>query len=414
LFDVKQMSSRAKESQNMTPRLTLAITAVLVVAVTASMAGEPELASESRLPEFSWDTLPLYIHIRKADAFTEEELKFLASFPLITLEKTTGVRSSGSTDHGTIDAAVAIKKLNPRAKVLFYRNVFVHYGGYSFDEKLKNIEKPFLVDKRGKTRLVRGTHEGYDLSNPEVVDWWVDSATTVCNHRAIDGLFLDGNVKVLTSYLAGRLPAGKKAATIEGYHELMKRTRSGLPKSNLMIANLIRARFPDSGLKYMNYFDGSYLEGFTHSIGDVTEADYIAKGIEATQKAARDGKIIAMSFGLGESAAAADGIDDTRAKLNNLKGLEKRVDYLVGLFLVCAERHSYLCLHDGYAADTRRGRSLSRVWLKRFPQYDKPLGPPCGPAGRKGYVFSRQFEHATVTLDLEKRDAEIVWSSEGD
>ena len=397
----------------MIPRPALAITSVLLVAVTTSMAGEPERMSDSRLPEFSWDTLPLYIHIRKADAFTEEELKFLASFPLITLEKTTGVRSSGSTDRGTIDAAVAIKKLNPRAKVLFYRNVFVHYGAYSFDEKLKTIEKPFLVDKRGETHLVRGTNEAYDLSNPEVVDWWVDSATTVCSHRAIDGLFLDGNVKVLTSYLASRLPAGKKAATIEGYHELIKRTRSRLQESDLMIANLIRARFPDSGLKYMNDFDGSYLEGFTHAIGDVTEADYVVKGIEATQKAARSGKIIAMSFGLGESAAAADGIDDTRAKLDSLNGLDKRVDYLISLFLVCAERYSYLSLHDGYAADTRRGQCLSRVWLKRFPQYDKPLGPPRGPASRKGYVFSRRFEHATVTLDLEKRDAEIVWSSGG-
>lgn len=379
--------------------------------LTASLAFCDDPVPHSRFPEFSWETLPLYIHIRKADAFTDEELKYLASFPLITLEKTTGMQSSGSTDQGTIDAAVAIKKLNPQAKVLFYRNVFVHYDGYSFDKELNSLPQPFLVDKRGKSKLVRGNKEGYDLSNPDVVDWWVNTATTVCEHKAIDGLFLDGNIKVLTSYLASRLPAGKKAATIAGYHELVKRTRDRMQSTDLMIANLIRARLPDSGLKYMEYFDGSYLEGFTHPIGTVSEADYIAKGIEATQKAARDGKIIAMTLGLGESEADEDGIDDTRLGLESLTGLNSRVDFLIGLFLVCAERHSYLNLHDGYAVGTRRGRSLSRVWLRRFPQYDKPLGPPRGPAVRNGYVFSREFEHASVVLDLEKHEAEIDWET---
>ena len=88
------------------------------------------------MPEFSWDTIPRYIHIRKAEKFTDEELQYLAGFSLITLEKMTGVKSYGSTDAGTIEAAKSIKQINPDAKVLFYRNVFVHYPGYSFDNCL--------------------------------------------------------------------------------------------------------------------------------------------------------------------------------------------------------------------------------------------------------------------------------------
>ncbi len=383
----------------------------VVAAAMAAQGHELTARSDTRYPDFSWDTLPLYMHVRKADAFTDEELDFLASFPLITLEKTTGIRSSGSTDRGTLAAAEAIKQRNPRAKVLFYRNVFVHYPGYSFDEDLADIPEAFVVDRRGRKDLVRGDTAAYDLSNRGVVDWWVETAVDVCTSPAIDGLFLDGNIKVVSPYLADRLPPGKKQAIVDGYGQLVRKTRVALPASDLMIANMLRARLDDAGRGYLHSFDGSYIEGFTLPIGTVSEADYVAKGIEAVQQAARSGKIIAMTLGLGESAAAADGLDDTRAKLDDPADVDARVDYLVALFLVCAEPHSYLFLHDGYAVDTRQGECLSRVWLKRFPHYDRPLGPPRGPATRRGYEFSRSFAHADVTVDIEKRQATIDWLS---
>ena len=55
-----------------------------------------------RLPEFSWDTLPLYIHIRKREKFTDEELQYLAGFPLITLEKTCLLYTSPSPRDATL------------------------------------------------------------------------------------------------------------------------------------------------------------------------------------------------------------------------------------------------------------------------------------------------------------------------
>jgi hypothetical protein len=387
-----------------------------LVALTAMLGGvvasaaEPAQHHEERFPDFSWDTIPLYMHIRKATAFTDKELDYLASYPLVTLEKTTGLHSSGSTDEGTLVAAKAIKERNPRTKVLFYRNVLVHYGGYSFDDRLERITEPFLVDKRGNTRLVRNTTEAYDLSNPQVVEWWVDTALSVCRHEAIDGLFLDGNIKALTSYLARQLPQGKKEAVAAGYWDMIERTRKGIPPQDLLIANMIRASyFPDAGLRYMKSFDGSYIEGFDVVVGQMTEAELVAKGIAAVQQAARDGKIIAMTLGLGDSAADATKIDDTRGRVDKPEAMEERVNYLISLFLVCAERYSYLSIHDGYSADVRRGECQSKVWLKRFPQYDKPLGPPLGPATREGFVYTRRFEHVDVMVDLETKKARLDW-----
>lgn len=394
--------------------VSLLATLVAVLGGAVALAAEPVPAGDPRFPDFSWDTIPLYMHVRKATAFTGEELKYLASFPLVTLEKTTGHRSSGSTDAGTIAAAKAIKERNPRTKVLFYRNVLVHNGGYSFDDTLSQIPHPFLIDRQGNARLVRNTCEAYDLANPKVVEWWVETALSVCQHDAIDGLFLDGNIKALTPYLARQLPADKKEAVTAGYRDMIRRTRAEIPTSDLLIANMIRAAyFPDAGLSLLESFDGSYIEGFDVVVGKTTEAELVAKGISAVQQAARDGKIIAMTLGLGESAADATKIDDTRAGVEELAAMHERVNYLIGLFLVCAERYSYLYLHDGYSADLRRGECESKVWLKRFPQYDRPLGAPLGPATRDGLVYIRRFEHVDVMVDLETKQATLQWRPPG-
>ena len=362
------------------------------------------------MPAFSWDTLPLYIHVRKATKFSPEELKHLASFPLITLEKTTGVKDYGSTEAGTIEAAKAIKTINPAAKVLFYRNVIVHYSGYHADEQLNSIPNAFLVSTKGTQKLVRNTNKAYDLSNPRLREWWIEAATKTCNHPSVDGLFLDGNVKVLSSYLKRTLPAGKKEAIVDGFDEMMRATRKATNPGKLIIANILRARFDNGGLEFMDYFDGSYLEGFEHAVAGINQADYLAKGIATAQTAARQGKIIAFTLNVGQ-ATMSDDIDEVHGHLKNFESIDQgRVNYCIALFLVIAEQHSYLCLHDGYDINPRRRKPTSNaLWLKTLPEYQKKLGKPQGLATKNGYRYSREFEHASVELDIEAGKADIKW-----
>lgn len=373
----------------------------------------PDSSSVSRMPAFSWDTMPLYVHVRKSEKFTDEELQYLAGFPLITLEKMTGAESYGSTDAGTIEAAKAIKQINPSTKILFYRNVFVHYRSYSFDDQLDNIPGWYLQTKRGDDKIVRGKSRGYDTSNEALRKWWVDSAVEVCQSPHVDGLFLDGSIKSLTSYWKKQLPQGKKEETVKGYHDMMTATRNALGPEKLMVANIIRARFPNSGLEYMHYFDGTYLECFTKPNGTkLSKQDYLAKGIEATQTAARDGKIVAMTLGLGENGVSDD-VDETHKRVDDLSAISREdLHFKLALFLICAEKHSYLFLHDGYCVDTRGRKKIcqSGLWLKPLPEYQKPLGPPKGSAVKKGYIYTREFEHASVWLDIENSRGKVTWN----
>ena len=112
-----------------------------------------------------------------------------------------------------------------------------------------------------------------------------------------------------------------------------------------------------------------------------------------------------MSIGLGRAALQGLKIDDSRQRLTRGANTQPRLEYCLALFLICAEKYSYVYPHDGYDVNNNR----SAVWLKRFAEYDKALGPLKGPATRKGTTYTREFEYASVFLDIEKEEAKITW-----
>jgi hypothetical protein len=45
-----------------------------------------------------------------------------------------------------------------------------------------------------------------------------------------------------------------------------------------------------------------------------------------------------------------------------------------------------------------------------YPEYSKPLGPPNGPAVKNGYIWTREFAHASVYVDVRSRYAsKVTW-----
>ena len=194
---------------------------------------------------------------------------------------------------------------------------------------------------------------------------------------------------------------------------MMEDTRKMLGPQKLMVANILRARFPDSGLSYIKVLDGSYIEGFEGAVG-MSKKDYVAQGIRDFQKAARQGSIIAYTCGLGGNQQDADETPRSAARNNNpvsnpvRRGgdVKSRFNYQLAIFLICAEKYSYFDLKDGYDAKT------SKTWMTHPADYDRPLGPPKGPAVRNGYTYTREFEYANVFLDIEKEEAEITWKED--
>ena len=290
---------------------------------------------------------------------------------------------------------------------MYYRNVIVHYGGYAANSSIEDIPGAFLVGRNGNDKLIRNRLQAYDLTNKALRDWWIDAAEAVCSDPAIDGIFLDGVVKVLEpAFLKGPIGEEKKAAELAGYATMMEDTRKMLGPQKLMLANILRARFSDSGLSYIQALDGSYIEGFEGAVG-MSRKDYVAQGVRDFQKAARQGFIVAYTCGLSGNLQDADEAPRSAAGNNNrvrrVRDAQSRFDYQLAIFLTCAEEYSYFDLKDGYDA------KKSKTWLTRRADYDRPLGPPKGPAVRDGYTYAREFEYASVFLDIEKEEAKITW-----
>ena len=371
----------------------------------------PSAPAANHLPKFSWDRVPLYMHIRKARKFSKDEIKYLATFPLVTFEKTTGSQTFKSTEDGTLAAAKAVKKINPSTKILYYRNVIMNWPTYKVNAEFDKIPGAFLVGKNGKTKLNFGKTDSYDLTNPQVREVWVGNVKQMCADPAIDGVFFDAVCKAMgPTYLAKDIGEEKKAALVEGYKTMMTETRQAIGPDKIMLANVLRVGTPDNGLEAIKQFDGSYLERIEEArTGDkAAKRNYLAQGIETFQKAAREGYMIAMTLPLGEiNTEAGEGdvenMDEISKPVGENEDYNKRFNYILSLFLICAEKHSYFLAKDGYNADK------SKVWMKRPAEFDRPLGPPKGPAVQDGYIYTREFAHAKVRLDIDNQVGEIEW-----
>ncbi len=139
-------------------------------------------------------------------------------------------------------------------------------------------------------------------------------------------------------------------------------------------------------------------------MGGASYEEYVAEGIDAMQKAARQGKIVAFTTGFASPRnGSVMGIDEGHATVGSHAKASAGLTYPLAIFLVCAEKHSYFRIHEGYSANE------NDRWMRWFPEYDRPLGPPNSPATKDGFRYSRTFRHATVQLDIQNRTASIRW-----
>ncbi|MBT3376985.1 MAG: hypothetical protein HN742_35710 [Lentisphaerae bacterium] len=400
---------------------TLAMSAVLgsmasCVSPDASTRKE-ESVMDTKSLEFSWDHVPRYMHIYKRTDFTDEELAYLADYPLITFEKAQGT-AEGSVQEGTLKAARAVKQRNPNAKILYYKNIVIDWTGSAASEELNTIEGGYLQSSDGSYPVVnqRSKCRFFDISLPEVQNWWMRDAAQMLGDPSIDGIFIDANIKVLHhAYFAkGKRVGEEKAQELkEGYEQLLIRINKAFRQDNIVLANILRARLEHGGLDYLEHFDGSYLEGFEHNVDGVSRADYMAKGIACAQKAARQGKVVALSIGLGtalDTDSSGIGLDEARAGVESLAAVQDRLDYVTAIFLVIAEKYSYFYPHDKYVVrEDAAGKQFNRAWMQTLPVFTKRLGPPKGPAVRNGYTYTREFEHCSVWLNIESEIGRLNW-----
>jgi len=359
-----------------------------------------------KLPDFSWDTLPVAWHSSITTDFTSDDLQNLARYPLVTFEKDAGshifnwpsgqpyglpVACQNLTDLSTcgcceednmVRQATALKAINPDVHIVAYMNSVISYPWYRAAHKHVTNESWWLRDINGS--LLNNIKENsieswltWDFSVPEVGDLWAEACLNLTNSGVIDGCFMDGcanwdhagevDGKVI---VPGPLSQDKHDLYKKQKPEWMARLQQQTP--GILVCG--------SGGGFVEGVEATQVQNW-----GIHSQDYAGMWIPMLQRAMHAGVVF-------EAHAACGSSDPTDAnEVNKLAA-----------FLVAAGRGAY------YMCGGWRAGSVD--W---FPLYDLPLGEPLSNStlGSDG-IYRREFAKGTsVIFDTNTNTGNITWGA---
>ena len=355
-----------------------------------------------RMPAFSWDTVSTAMPPRKIPPYTDEDYPRIARHSIV---------AGGEV----MEIAGELKKFNPSLTVFGYKNLVLHIE--TTTDALFRDHPDWFLSSNGKPELNgKGKNKRplYDLRKPEVREYWLHDVGRMLGDPALDGVFLDAYAKVSFGPVKRATKQDPPTDFINAYSTMMDELltrRANIGK--LVIGNYLRATSADCQIpEVLKYLDGSYLEAFENAKPSRSEPEayekYVAKGIAAVQQVAQAGKMIILRLHADDDSGDVDESGDAVGGQNQGKTSHKyyqNLEYKLALFLICAERHSYLSYYTPAPAKT------SEELAPDLPEFKKPLGPPKGPAVKDGFTYTREFQYASVWLDLTKRQGRITWKA---
>lgn len=360
----------------------------------------PLYSQHAGYPNFSWDTVPVYIHYGDPNGYTDEAIEFIASHSdFVCMEKSQGKNVHGSVEKGQIADAKRLKAANPDIKVLFYWNTFLDYGGYDAHEVYQQHPEWWLRNLDGELDFKTGQLKRYDLSNPEVREWWTDVVEAAVANGPCDGVFMDAFPQITAAANKRLWGDAKFEAIQQGLMDVLKLTREKSGPNAILMYNGIRNTDTLSfGMQYLDMADATTIEHFGYF--QSASPDAMARDMAAMSEAGKRGKIVVFKAWPG--FAWIDGDKMKRPHEELLAEARRNITFPLACFLVAAQPWSYFCYTWGYQE--------THGSLDWYPEFDKPLGKPLGDAQIDGFIYTREFEHCKVWVDLEAKEARIEWT----
>jgi len=371
---------------------------VFLIQVSLLLSAPLAVHAGDAFPAFAWNHVPLYAHLGVGKGLKPEQCEFLADhFDLITL--TGGILRNASVEPNIAAAAKAIKRRNPKAKVLFYWAADMPKHQW----KISNATFPkggyLHVKKGGRDRLQ------FDVRRQDVRDWWAGIAGDAARKYGCDGIFADGATAGRKGGPWSKMFGAEQAAAMdEGVFAMLKQAHKAMGPEKLIIFNPLHGfdeNHPSIGEPCLAVTDGAMIDDFNRATNIRPQSpEYLSNTIEAMRKAAKAGKIIIFKAWPGFTWWSDKKLM-AKPHEEQYRAARARLAFPLACFLVGAERHCYFCYTWGWL-----GEYGTFDW---YPEFDKPLGAPKGEAKRDGWQYTREFERASVFVDLEKKIGKISW-----
>lgn len=357
-------------------------------------------------PPFSWSTVPVYQMFADDVLLSDEHVRKIApTSDFICIEKQHGINELGGADLGAKHAISQFKAIKPQMKCLVYLNAAYAYPFITrskvFDYR-GEIHKP--ENAKYKSFLITDPETGelayremdhvhfFDVLNPELRAWWVETVGDFVGDSQADGLFVDQ----MHGFVWLRQEQAEEVAKAQAL--MMRMAKDAIGKEKILLLN-IAYYVPE-------LFEAGDAFMFEHYCPDVLTKETIVNDWEFMKQISEAGKMSIWRIGVEQDDAAIE-IAKRGDKVSDefYENLSKeRIDYYLAAFLIGAREYSYF--QYGWGWELKTGP------LVEYPELSRPLGKPLGDYTRvdsDGWVFTREFEQAKVTVDLEKRQGIIDW-----
>ncbi|MGJ8650344.1 MAG: putative glycoside hydrolase [Opitutaceae bacterium] len=346
-------------------------------------------------PEFSWDTVPLYYMFGdKSRVLTPDQVKFIAARTgFLCIEKSHGMGQLGAAELGAKHEAAAFKKVNPDIKVLFYFNAayawpYTSYNKIFTREGLKQnprLKEVLIFHPKTGELVNRYGALCYDVLNPFMRNWWVETVAKAVEETGCDGAFIDqmhGNVEF-------RKEKRKEVEVAMG--KMMAALKEKLGPGKILLAN---NAYADSARLIYPVSDAIMFENYARQ---KSSKESLLSEWEDMLRIAKDGKI--SVFRLGVEGTWRGNMQPNMPQLS-----KEKLEFAHACYLIGAQPYSYFMYSWGW--------KLSTGPLVDYPELRRPLGAPKGPYQRtdpNGWEFTREFEHVSVWVNTDTREAKITW-----
>lgn len=356
--------------------------------------------NDKHFPSFSWDKVPVAFHFgKKGTLLTRKEAKFVASHSnFVVLEKAHGFPKYKYSEEAIAADAAVLKDLNPDMKIVFYWNAFLDYSMYKAHEEYQEHPEWWLKTKEGELDLKSDRIKRYDLSNKKLRKWWVSVAKQNLKNKNIDGIFFDALNQVTNPGNKKLWGDEKYNAIQQGLINLIEETRCKIGDDKLIVYNGIRSTPKrNTGNNFPDNTDAVMIEHFGYFNSRTKES--MLKDIQEMEKAGKTGKIVVFKTWPENAWLNKNFIK--KSKKEKKKISKEHINFALASFLAGAQKHSYLIYNWGY-----RLKMGSLLW---YPELDKPLGKPLNEMQVNGWILTRNYEHASIWVDLENKKSKIDW-----
>jgi hypothetical protein len=357
-------------------------------------------------PRFSWEVTPQYFMFGDTQrVLLPEEVKSIAArTDFLCIEKSHGLRMLGAAELGAKHEAAAFKNINPDIKVLFYFNSAYAYPFTSYSKELTpgtidrhpELKKFLLVDPDTGKLAHRRNVFFYDVLNPELRAWWTDTVAKGVVDSGCDGAFID------QMHGFAWLRPERSADVQRAMGDMMALLKKKMGPDKILLGNnanqdIARYVFP--------VIDASMFEHYNEKL---LRKESLLQDWEDMLRIARAGKMSIFRIGVESDRSPNPPQDTSGARGGRSERMatlaRERLEYYLACYLIGAQPYSYFQYGWGW--------TLASGSLQDYPELHKPLGAPQGAYQRRteeGWEFTREFEHASVWIDTEKRQAKIAW-----